>query len=273
MPIGRNEVYALFFAAIIGVFAAMLLDFLLPFVPTRQRGWMGLLVGLGLAYLVFRYRTQAAAELQPVPVLVVDTSALIDGRVADILALGYLAGRWIVPPYVVGELQHLADSSDKQRRTRGRRGLDVLDRLRTMPQARLALDVVETSSAADDPVDRRLVLLSKQLQARLVTQDFNLNKVAQAHGVAVVNLHELSKVLRPACLPGERMEVQLVKPGEHAGQGVGYLDDGTMVVVEAGREHVGRRAAVLVTSVTQSNAGRMVFGRFEQAVDDAESPV
>lgn len=273
MPIGRNEIYALFFAAIIGVFAAMLLDFLFPFVPTRQRGWMGLLVGLGLAYLVFRYRTQSTVELQPVPVLVVDTSALVDGRIADVVALGYLTGRWIVPPYVVGELQHLADSSDKQRRTRGRRGLDVLDRLRAMPQARLALDVVETSSTADDPVDRRLVLLSKQLQAKLVTQDFNLNKVAQAHGVAVVNLNDLSKALRPVCLPGERMSLMLVKAGEQSGQAVGYLDDGTMVVCEAGRDFVGRQAVVAVTGVTQTSGGRMVFARFEQAVDDAEPPV
>jgi uncharacterized protein YacL len=272
MPIGRQEIYALFFAVIVGVFAAMILDFALDAVPSRERGWMGLLVGLGVTYLVFRFRTRATVELRPVPVFVLDTSALIDGRIADVVGLGFLPGRLVVPPYVVGELQHLADSADKQRRTRGRRGLDVLDRLRSMPAARLTLDVVEKAGGVDNAVDRRLVALSKELDARLVTQDFNLNKVAKVHGVEVVNLNELSTALRPVCLPGERMELQLVKPGEHAGQAVGYLDDGTMVVVEAGREHLGRRAAVLVTSVTQTSAGRMVFARFEQSVDAAPQP-
>lgn len=272
MPLGRQEIYALFFAVIVGVFAAMLLDFGLDLVPSRERSWMGLLVGLGVTYLVFRFRTRGTGvELIPVPVLVLDTSALIDGRIAEVVGLGYLTGRLVVPPCVVGELQRLADSSDKHRRARGRRGLDVLDRLRTMPAARLSLDVVEKSTG-DEPVDRRLVAIAKEMHARLVTQDFNLNKVAKVHGVEVVNLNELSTALRPACLPGERLTLQLVKPGEHAGQAVGYLDDGTMVVVEAGREHVGRRAGVLVTSVTQTHAGRMVFGRFEQPIDDAVQP-
>jgi uncharacterized protein YacL len=141
-----------------------------------------------------------------------------------------------------------------------------------MPAAGLTLDVVEKAVGGDDAVDRRLVVLSKETGAKLVTQDFNLNKVAKAYGVEVVNLNDLSTALRPACLPGERMELQLVKPGEHAGQAVGYLDDGTMVVVEAGREHLGSRAAVLVTSVTQTSAGRMVFARYEQAVDAAPQP-
>ena len=191
----------------------------------------------------------------------VDTSALVDGRIADVASTGFVAAELIVPQFVLDELQLLADSRDKSKRTRGRRGLDVLARLQSEPRTQVRLVTLSAEAAPGGNVDQRLVAAAAQLGARLLTQDFNLNKVAQLHGVAVVNLHELATALKPAYLPGETFELQILRPGEEASQGVGYLSDGTMVVVQDGRAHVDQTLRVTVTSVLQTSGGRMLFAK------------
>jgi uncharacterized protein YacL len=196
----------------------------------------------------------------------VDTSALIDGRIADVAQTGMIGGQLVVPQFVLDELQAVADSGDRAKRNRGRRGLDVLAKLRNGSRVDVLLYAVnDAPGAADKPVDQRLIDLAGELNGRVLTTDYNLNKVAAVHGVDVVNLNELANALKPVVLPGERMRVRLVKPGESAGQGVGYLDDGTMVVVEHGRPLLNETVDITVTSALQTNAGRMVFGRLATA--------
>ena len=194
--------------------------------------------------------------------VVLDTSVLIDGRIADIAATGMLEHQLIVPRFVLAELQAVADSADKLRRNRGRRGLDVLSRLQGMSRSEVILyDSSGRDSAADGGVDQKLMSLATELNARVLTTDFNLNKVAQLRGVDVININDLANALKPVVLPGERMNVRLLKGGEEPGQGVGYLDDGTMVVVEQGRQHMNEEVEFTVTSVLQTSAGKMIFGR------------
>ncbi len=195
--------------------------------------------------------------------LVLDTSVVIDGRIADVVEAELFDGQLVMPKFVIGELQGIADSSDRLRRSRGRRGLDILNRLRNDDKIDLKIFDRELPEFADQPVDMKLVTLTKHLEGRLVTNDYNLNKVARLEGVRVINLNDIANALKPVFLPGEHIEVQIVKPGEEAGQGIGYLDDGTMVVIESGRDHVNEQVAVVVTSVLQTSAGRMVFGRIE----------
>jgi uncharacterized protein YacL len=195
-----------------------------------------------------------------------DTSALIDGRVADVAETGLLDTQLVVPRFILQELQDVADSADKLKRNRGRRGLDVLARLRNAGKQDVVLyephDRDGTPQVASDaPTDAQLIDLAAELDARVLTTDYNLNKVAQLRGVEVINLNDLSKALKPAVLPGERMSVRLVKPGEGPAQGVGYLDDGTMVVVEHGRHRLNEEVEFTVTSALQTSAGRMIFGR------------
>ena len=195
--------------------------------------------------------------------LILDTSVVIDGRIADVVETKIIDSPLLIPRFAIVELQHIADSSDRSRRTRGRRGLDVLSRLQNMPGADLQIDDTELPEFANQPVDLKLVALAKHLEGKLVTNDYNLNKVAKLQGVTVINLNDLSNALKPIFLPGERMEVDVVKSGEEAGQGVAYLDDGTMVVVDQGRNHIAERVVVTVTSVLQTSAGRMIFARYE----------
>ncbi len=195
--------------------------------------------------------------------LVVDTSALIDGRILDVLRTAALDGPLLVAPFMLDELQQLADSSDAPRRTRGRRGLDVLNQLRADFGDRLQLLEPEKAAGFATAVDERLIRLAVARQARLLTVDVGLQKRAQAAGVTVVNWNELAVALKPPCLPGDKLTLQIVRPGQQATQGVGYLEDGTMVVVEGAREHVEHTVHLTVTSVTQTAAGRMVFGRFD----------
>jgi uncharacterized protein YacL len=194
---------------------------------------------------------------------VLDTSVIIDGRIADVVETGIFDTQLIMPRFVIAELQGIADSSERLRRSRGRRGLDILNRLRNNPQVDLEIYDRELPEFAGQPVDLKLVLLTKHLGGKLITNDYNLNKVARLHGVGVVNLNDVANALKPLFLPGEQVEVRVVKAGEEAGQGVGYLDDGTMVVIEGGREHINAIAMISVTSVLQTSAGRMVFGRYE----------
>jgi uncharacterized protein YacL len=207
--------------------------------------------------------------------LVLDTSVIIDGRIADVCDTRLIDTKLIVPRFVLQELQAIADSSDKLKRNRGRRGLDVLKRLQTNPKIELQMhdgNVPELQTGERIRVDERLVILAKALSARVVTNDFNLNKIAQLQGVDVINLNELANAMKTVALPGEMMPVRIVKAGDQIGQGVGYLDDGTMVVVEQGRPLIGQEVAIVVTSVLQTPAGRMIFGRPDQRTSGSPTP-
>jgi uncharacterized protein YacL len=197
---------------------------------------------------------------------VLDTSAVIDGRIADIAETGFLEGVLIVPEFVLRELQMVADSSDSSKRQRGRRGLDVLQRMRG--NAQITVQIVEEDYPHIREVDLKLIELAKQMEAKIVTNDFNLNKVAQVRGVAVLNINDLANSLRPVVLPGEKMRVVIMKEGKEYDQGVGYLDDGTMVVVDHARRLIGRSVEICVTSVLQTASGKMIFGR----LDDGSRP-
>lgn len=198
--------------------------------------------------------------------LILDTSVIIDGRIADILGTWVTDATIVIPRFVLQELQAVADSADKLKRNRGRRGLDIVNKLQSNDKLDIQFqDAGMTREEAAEPVDQRLVTLARKIGGRIVTNDYNLNKVAQIRGVEVININDLANALKPVFLPGETMAVKIIKPGEEAGQGVGYLEDGTMVVVEAAREKIGETIPIIVTSVLQTSAGRMVFGRTEGA--------
>lgn len=192
---------------------------------------------------------------------VIDTSVIIDGRIADLCASGFLEGTLIVPAFVLEELRHIADSPDLLKRNRGRRGLDILNKMRK--ELDINVQIYENVRGLEDiaEVDTKLVKLAQRLGAKIVTNDFNLNKVAELHGVKVLNINELANALKPVVLPGEEMTVQIVKDGKEAGQGIAYLDDGTMIVVDGGKKYIGQTVTVLVTSVLQTSAGRMIFAK------------
>jgi uncharacterized protein YacL len=190
---------------------------------------------------------------------VLDTSVIIDGRIADVAETGFLSGTIVVPQFILRELQQVADSPDSSKRQRGRRGLDMLNRLQSNPA--LDIQVVDTDFPAVKEVDLKLLELSKSLDGVVVTNDFNLNKVAQLHGIQVLNINELANSLKPVVLPGEAMRVFILKEGKEYNQGVAYLDDGTMVVVDNARRMIGKNADIAVTSVLQTTAGKMIFGR------------
>ena len=195
---------------------------------------------------------------------ILDTSVVIDGRIADVIeAKVFLDTQLIMPEFVISELQSIAHSSDRLKRSRGRRGLDILKRLRSNPDVDLKILDKDPPELASQPADMKLILLAKLNNAKLITNDYSLNKIAEVQGVGVVNLNDLANAMKPVFLPGERMTLRIVRPGEEAGQGVGYLDDGTMVVVEGGRIHLNKDVLVSVTSVLQTSAGRMVFGKVE----------
>ncbi|REJ87162.1 MAG: PIN/TRAM domain-containing protein [Planctomycetota bacterium] len=198
-------------------------------------------------------------ELKAGRPLILDSSALIDGRVADVIDTHMIDGQLLVPQFILQEVQDIADSHDKVRRSRGRRGLDVLKRIQSDPKVEVR--IVESDAANGRSVDQRLIEISKQTNGRLVTNDLNLNKLAGVQGVPVVNLNDVSNALKPKFIPGEHVRIRLIKEGESPGQGVGYLDDGTMVVVESGSTEVGNEVDTVVTSVLQNSAGRMLFCR------------
>jgi uncharacterized protein YacL len=193
---------------------------------------------------------------------ILDTSVIIDGRISDIAETGFLSGTIIIPQFILRELQQVADSPDSSKRQRGRRGLDMLNKLQN--NSKLDIQVVDTDFPAIREVDLKLIELSKQIEAVIVTNDFNLNKVAQLHGVSVLNINELANALKPVVLPGELMRVFILKEGKEYNQGVAYLDDGTMVVVDNARKMIGKNADVSVTSVLQTTAGKMIFGRLSE---------
>ncbi|MFW5858140.1 MAG: PIN/TRAM domain-containing protein [Planctomycetota bacterium] len=206
-----------------------------------------------IPYIDFSHRGQEEGGL------ILDTSVLIDGRIADVAATNIIVRPLLIPDFVIREMQTISDSGDRLKRKRGRRGLDILNDLQKSESVRVQL--LETDVPEKCDVDHELVILAKRTNGRVVTNDFNLNKVAQIEGVPVVNLNDLANALKPVVLPGEELSVKILRPGEEPGQGVGYLEDGTMVVVERGRDRIDEEVAITITGSIQTSAGRLVFGR------------
>jgi uncharacterized protein YacL len=269
------------FGAVLGVFAALLVTLVLSRTdepePTKSFleftalfafGYLGLVLGSGRggelhvnALDGFLGKNSAPAE----SVKLLDTSVLIDGRIADICDAQFLEGILGVPQFVLHELQMVADSSDPLKRQRGRRGLEVLQRIQKMPQVNVRILEEDIPQAGD--VDHKLVELARRIGAKIVTNDFNLNKVATVQGFAVLNVNQLAHALKPAVLPGEPMRVLILREGKEPNQGVAYLDDGTMVVVDGARRMINKSVDAIVTSVHQTTAGKMIFGRLEERAE------
>lgn len=239
---------------------------LLQVAATLGLGYMGLRIGLEkkeeLASLWATGRWGQTDEPEgrgPEEHKILDTSVIIDGRIADICKTGFIEGTIVIPEFVLEELQHIADSSDLLKRNRGRRGLDILNKIQKELDVKVL--IYEGDFEEISEVDSKLVKLAKVLRGKVVTNDFNLNKVCELQGVSVLNINDLANAVKPVVLPGEEIIVQVIKDGKEHGQGVAYLDDGTMIVVEGGREYIGTTMEVLVTSVLQTSAGRMIFAK------------
>jgi len=271
------------FGAVLGVFAALLVSLVisrtdqpestksfLEFAALFAFGYLGLVLGSGRggelqvgALDGFFGKKPAHAESMKL----LDTSVLIDGRIADICDAQFMEGVLGVPQFVLHELQMVADSSDSLKRQRGRRGLEVLQRIQKMPQVEVRILEEDAPQAGD--VDHKLVELARRTGAKIVTNDFNLNKVATVQGFSVLNVNQLAHALKPAVLPGEPMRVLILREGKEQNQGVAYLDDGTMVVVDGARRLINRSVDIIVTSVHQTTAGKMIFGRLEERAEQA----
>jgi uncharacterized protein YacL len=210
-----------------------------------------------------RFAAESSAPAEEKPVLL-DTSVIIDGRIADIAQTGFISGTMLVPRFVLNELQHIADSPDPLRRNRGRRGLDMLNRLKE--ESMLPVRITDMEVEGGHGVDDKLIMLAKNLRCRIVTNDYNLNRVAQLQSVTVLNINELANAVKSVLLPGETIGVKVIQEGKELGQGVGYLDDGTMIVVEDGRSHLGQTIPVVVKKVLQKAEGRLVFAQPEEGV-------
>ena len=286
-----------FFGLVVGISIAYALSFVTPLVVDYYQSfseeklktddydvlirYVNLFVGVATTYLAISFILQTKDDFRfVIPYvefskqtkgarpIVLDSSVLIDGRIEDIAKTGIIESQLVAPQFIEAELQRLADSSDKLIRARGRRGLDVLTNL--IRAGRPEVVRYDASGREDKQVtdeDHRLIALAKELNARVLTNDYNLNKVAQLRGIDVINLNELANAMKPEVMPGERMTVRLIKPGESPGQGVGYLDDGTMVVVEGGRGHVNEEVEFTVTNTRQTVQGRMIFGRMGDGVE------
>ena len=237
---------------------------LVPLVVTAVLTILGIAVGVAkereLRALMpqTRLTTEEVQSSQDQPILL-DTSAIIDGRIADISQTGFLRGTLTIPRFVLDELRHIADSSDALRRNRGRRGLEMLNKLRK--ESTVPIQVMDVDMRNGMEVDGKLVVLAKRLQAPIVTTDFNLNRVAELQGIKALNINELANSLKPVVLPGEEMLVRVIQEGKEPGQGVGFLDDGTMVVVEDGKRHINSYLDVNITRVLQTAAGRIIFAQ------------
>ena len=276
-----DTISAVYFGLLIGLFLTYVIGIALnPMFANRPKEVetaVQLLLGMVLCYTCislliqtkddFRFiipYVEFAKDVKGLKPYVLDTSAVIDGRISDVIETNMIDNQMVMPRFVLTELQNIADSSDKMRRSRGRRGLDILNRLRGNKLIDLQIHDRELPEMSGQPVDMKLVLLAKHLDGKLVTGDYNLNKVAKLHNVPVINLNDLANALKPVFLPGEIVNVKIAKAGEEDGQGVGYLDDGTMIVVEGARNHIGTDIRMSVTSVLQTSAGRMIFGRFQE---------
>lgn len=234
------------------------------FVLTAVLGYGGLFVGLQRGKnltIPAIMRLFKGQELEQ-DIKILDTSVIIDGRIADVIEAGFLEGTFIIAQFILQELQYIADSPDPMRRAKGRRGLDILHRIQKM--ANIKVRIVEEDFPKIKEVDAKLISLARLMNGKIITNDFNLNKVAQLQGVPVLNINELANVLKPVVLPGEVLNLFIVKEGKEHNQGVAYLDDGTMVVVENARRLIGKTADLVVTSVLQTTAGRMIFARLKE---------
>lgn len=230
-----------------------------------------------MGYLGFRIgeRKSQTMDLSKIPFFermeesenskILDTSTIIDGRIADICETGFIEGTFVVPQFVLYELQHIADHQDPIKRTRGRRGLDILHRLQK--QTFVKVKIVEYDFPKLKDVDTKLIALAKRLSGKIVTNDYNLNKVAELQGIEVLNMNQLSTALRPSLLPGEQMNMRILKEGKEHGQGIGYLEDGTMVVVDEAKKLLGKTVDIIVTSVLQTTSGRMIFARLREQAE------
>jgi uncharacterized protein YacL len=273
-----------FVAAVIGLLLGLLMGLLLALplsnLDDPWGAWLplgvSLLFGLGMLGVTVAKRKDLLIAAQAVgflrmtgteqgpstvgdPRIVVDTSAIIDGRIAEIVESGFIYGTLVIPRFVLEELQHIADSSDALRRNRGRRGLEILNRMQKEPGT--PVEIVEDDVPAIAEVDAKLVALALARSRVILTNDFNLNRVAELQGVRVMNINSLANAVKPAVLPGEELRVRVIQEGKEAGQGVGFLDDGTMIVIEGGARHIDRELDVSVTRVLQTVAGRMIFAQ------------
>ncbi|MDH3584588.1 MAG: TRAM domain-containing protein [Phycisphaerae bacterium] len=277
----RKQISALsgvFLGLIVGMLATYALSFLVDYVSTMfedmtpeliegTKVFIGVICVFVAISMVLQTKddfrfvipyVELAKQIRGTRPMLLDTSAIIDGRITDIASTQVLQGLIVVPRFVLNEMQTISDSADRLKRARGRRGLDILSQLQANP----AVEVdIEDADAEGATVDQKLVALAQDIHARIITTDFNLTKVARVRGIEVINVNSLAEALRPVVLPGELMSVQIVKPGESSNQGVGYLEDGTMVVVEHARSRIGEKVNLTVTSALQTSAGRMIFGR------------
>ena len=194
--------------------------------------------------------------------ILLDTSVIIDGRIADIARTGFLPGSLLIPHFVLAELQYIADSPDSLRRQRGRRGMEVLSQLQKEPVIPVRINDIDVEGIRD--VDEKLIILARQMRCPILTNDYNLNRIAELQGVTILNVNELANAVKSVLLPGETLIVRVIQEGKESGQGVGYMDDGTMVVIESGREYLNNEIMVTVTKVLQTAAGRMIFARPEE---------
>jgi uncharacterized protein YacL len=263
---------------IVGLLIALMLAYGLNFVSLENQQvlpWIYALLTCIMAYLGLLIGSKKIEEFSFLGLgqsrdssdhRVLDTSVIIDGRIADISDTGFLHGNLIVPRFVLDELQHIADSADSMKRSRGRRGLDVLNRMQR--SAGVNIEIMDQDFPKLKGVDAKLVALAKKMNAKIVTNDFNLNKVAELQGIKILNVNELANALKPVVLPGETMTVKIIKEGKEPGQGVAYLDDGTMIIVDHAQKHQGANVEVLVTSVLQTTAGRMIFSELKGIVPE-----
>lgn len=272
IAIHNMSVYEIF-TVVIGIIAGLIVANLvsIPFIRIDIIG-IPIAVGLNILFSILGFyvaaskRNEANSLLDPESkknsnskIKLLDTSSIIDGRLIDISNAGFLDGKIIIPSFVLEELHHLSDSADNNKRARGRRGLDVLDILQKDKKFRASVESMEGFGAIE--VDDKLIRAAKKYNAKIITNDYNLNKVASIQGVEVLNINELAKAVKPLALPGEEMTIQVVKEGKEAGQGIGYMNDGTMIVVEGGKKFVNQTIDVVVTSILQTSAGRMIFSK------------
>jgi uncharacterized protein YacL len=257
------------------LFVAKLLLTIMKDVPITLPIYILLYVVMG--YLGFRIgeKKSQTIDLSKVPlfdrmegsenVKILDTSIIIDGRISDLVETGFIEGAFIIPQFVLYEIQHIADHQDSVKRTRGKRGLEVLHRLQK--QTMIKVKIVDYDFPKLQDVDTKLIALAKKLNGKIVTNDYNLAKVAELQGIEVLNVNQLATALRPAILPGEQMGIRILKEGKEQGQGIGYLDDGTMVVVDDARKLLGKPVDVVVTSVLQTTSGRMIFAKLKEQAE------
>jgi uncharacterized protein YacL len=268
---------------IIGLFIAFFLAYGLTFVGvtwekqqvapwiyallTGIMGYLGLVIGSKKIEEFNLFGFSQAKESPDYGIL--DTSVIIDGRIADICDTGFVEGTLLVPRFVLDELQYIADSSDSMKRSRGRRGLDILNRMQR--SSGINIEVVDQDFPKLKGVDAKLVAMAKKMNGKIITNDFNLNKVAELQGIKILNVNELANALKPVVLPGEVMTVKIIKDGKEPGQGVAYLDDGTMIIVDNAQKYQGSNVEVVVTSVLQTTAGRMIFSELKEGNADKKT--